>query len=429
MRCGTPETRSIATRKGGRPFRYPVPCGRCVACLATVRKAKCGQASAEAMSLLRDVGIGHLWMVTLTYRDGAMPLTEPRPVDLSSEILRPCLPRWVDALADRLGVGGPGHFTAREAAQRAMLRRRWHWTDREFEALKAGDYRPAPTLVYAELQKYFKRLRKAGLSFRYLVAGEYGDGKGQRKNGNPHWHVLFYGLDKDAVIEALRQWPFGNTHPDLNKRSGWRELARQVEQNGNPVKAGMYLTDYIVKGAAVPQNVGQAIREPEKVRYSEGLGFRHFREQLVPRMEALFSAPLPGRAAAFSAEQALVDFSTGEVLWPDAREAGRGLMVGRELFHHRVGRETYPLTYYLRHKLWEWSSLPTELGDLVSWLLSGEREQKHLETLGDPELRAEYEAELVKVREENERFKEARERRKEERQRERAIRGAEALAG
>lgn len=55
------------------------------------------------------------------------------------------------------------------------------------------------TLTYAEdpislnvddLQRFFKRLRKRGLSVRYFACGEYGE-----QLGRPHYHVLLFGED------------------------------------------------------------------------------------------------------------------------------------------------------------------------------------------------------------------------------------------
>lgn len=41
-----------------------------------------------------------------------------------------------------------------------------------------------------DVQLFFKRLRKAGYSFRYYMCGEYGDEKLR-----PHYHVLLFGID------------------------------------------------------------------------------------------------------------------------------------------------------------------------------------------------------------------------------------------
>lgn len=55
------------------------------------------------------------------------------------------------------------------------------------------------TLTYAvdpvsldvdDLQRFFKRLRKSGLSVRYYACGEYGE-----RLGRPHYHVLLFGED------------------------------------------------------------------------------------------------------------------------------------------------------------------------------------------------------------------------------------------
>ena len=49
------------------------------------------------------------------------------------------------------------------------------------------DHLRAALLTYSDAQKYFKRLRRAGYKFRYVIAGEYGSTKGRA-----HWHVLMF---------------------------------------------------------------------------------------------------------------------------------------------------------------------------------------------------------------------------------------------
>jgi len=56
---------------------------------------------------------------------------------------------------------------------------------------------------YAELQKWFKRLRKAGIPLRYVAVHETGT-KGDR----PHWHVLLFCRDR-TVRRAIPRWPHG----------------------------------------------------------------------------------------------------------------------------------------------------------------------------------------------------------------------------
>lgn len=77
---------------------------------------------------------------------------------------------------------------------------------------------PWPTLQKAELQKFFKRLRKNyDQKIKYFACGEYGDDK-QR----PHYHAILFGLglsrsDRDTVITS---WPFCDwTNSDIRRNS------------------------------------------------------------------------------------------------------------------------------------------------------------------------------------------------------------------
>lgn len=53
-----------------------------------------------------------------------------------------------------------------------------------------ADHLRSVLLTYSDVQKMFKRMRKAGMKFRYMMAGEYGT-----KLGRAHWHgvIHFYG--------------------------------------------------------------------------------------------------------------------------------------------------------------------------------------------------------------------------------------------
>lgn len=65
--------------------------------------------------------------------------------------------------------------------------------------------RPVQTLRCADLQKYFKRIRKAGYRIRYYAVGEYGS-----ETFRPHYHVIFFGAIPEDVIR--QHWPFGIVH-------------------------------------------------------------------------------------------------------------------------------------------------------------------------------------------------------------------------
>lgn len=87
-----------------------------------------------------------------------------------------------------------------------------------------------PTLCKADLQKFFKRVRKL-ISFRYFAVGEYGS-----KFGRPHYHVLFFLSDN---IEWL---PFRNI---LYKC--WYKQNIHVESARDYVRLAYYTGKYCFK--------------------------------------------------------------------------------------------------------------------------------------------------------------------------------------
>lgn len=99
--------------------------------------------------------------------------------------------------------------------------RRTDWATRlHYEALKHTDKKfvtltyatphltwdhNQPQLVKSDLQKWFKRVRKAGYKIRYYAVGEYGS-----KTMRPHYHVILFG---DVPDEHIRKsWPLGQVH-------------------------------------------------------------------------------------------------------------------------------------------------------------------------------------------------------------------------
>ncbi|MGK7663605.1 rolling circle replication-associated protein [Marinovum sp. E06] len=66
-----------------------------------------------------------------------------------------------------------------------------------------GDVVNASTLIYSDFQKFMKRLRRAGYSVRYIVAGEYGS-----KKGRAHWHAIlfFSGKSPEFPLDTRVEW-------------------------------------------------------------------------------------------------------------------------------------------------------------------------------------------------------------------------------
>lgn len=73
------------------------------------------------------------------------------------------------------------------------------------------DHVHAAVLVYSDVQKYFKSLRRAGFKFKYLCAGEYGS-----KKRRAHWHVILFWDGPAPEVELNKNhhhvyWPHGHT--------------------------------------------------------------------------------------------------------------------------------------------------------------------------------------------------------------------------
>lgn len=82
--------------------------------------------------------------------------------------------------------------------------------------------------ISAELTKYFKRLRKSGLKFRYVLVTE------AHKDGYPHYHALIHeGFSQIPKSRLQAEWPYGFTQFKLVKDA----------------KAAYYITKYLVKDA------------------------------------------------------------------------------------------------------------------------------------------------------------------------------------
>ena len=95
-------------------------------------------------------------------------------------------------------------------------------------------------LVKADLQKFFKRLRKAGHRFRYVASGEYGDA-----SRRPHFHIALFGQDFDH--DRVR---FGSSNGDSTYTS--KTVSRHWHQGNHLIgtlnfESAAYIARYILK--------------------------------------------------------------------------------------------------------------------------------------------------------------------------------------
>lgn len=116
----------------------------------------------------------------------------------------------------------------------------------------------ADVLRYADVQKTFKRLRKAGYKFKYLAVGEYGG-----KNGRAHFHVIFYWNSKPPYLQMDKRindpmWPHGYM---------------QAEYPRSQQGAAAYIMDYLNKSskgdAVLKYSKNPALGEEYLLRYAK----------------------------------------------------------------------------------------------------------------------------------------------------------------
>lgn len=117
------------------------------------------------------------------------------------------------------------------------------------------------TLIKSDLQKFFKRLRKAlPYPIKYFACGEYGP-----TTRRPHYHAIVFGLDPNDIDIVRKEWPSGFVVVD----------AVNIER----IK---YVCGYVEKkmfyNPADNFNQGYGCLVPPFQLISQGLGLRHFEE-------------------------------------------------------------------------------------------------------------------------------------------------------
>lgn len=142
-----------------------------------------------------------------------------------------------------------------------------HWIADPVEPGHAKD------LHYEDVQKYLKRIRKAGHRVRYIVAGEYGDRKGRA-----HWHLLLFWQDgrPERFQARKKKYPhlygdallYGNEWQDEFWHHGHVNYQRFSEQ------AAKYVCKYLLKWDGQQGRPGEPTRKT-KFNYSArpGIGF------------------------------------------------------------------------------------------------------------------------------------------------------------
>lgn len=180
-----------------------VRCRKCKACLEA-RKYHWGR-RAEAETLrAKEAGL-RTWFGTLT----ANPAFQ-------AELKQRALERWSE---DQSGSAIPPWWDEPKCDERFRLVRD------EF---------------LAEVQKFWKRLRKDRHSFSYLVVFE------RHKSGLPHAHFLCHEKFAPITKRALQErWPFGHSNASV--------VGGRSRQAAAPEKAAWYVVKYLSKAVQARQ--------------------------------------------------------------------------------------------------------------------------------------------------------------------------------
>jgi len=133
-----------------------------------------------------------------------------------------------------------------------------------------------PTLYYKDVQNFFKRLRKDGLTFRYIVCGEYG-----HRRYRPHYHAVIFTTASFSELRHLVTKHWGAYYAPSLKPSDYGKADVQIARN--PSASCRYVCKYITKFSEDDTPKGAA---KPFIRASVRFGIRRFVTETVHSIKA-----------------------------------------------------------------------------------------------------------------------------------------------
>lgn len=134
----------------------------------------------------------------------------------------------------------------------------------------------AKVLLYSDVQKYFKRLRRAGYKFKYFAVGEYGTVKGRA-----HWHIMIYFSGRKADGS-----PAMPAH-ELGKRFKCEYWSAGFSHWEEPTPAAIrYVCKYVLKDVddeAKQGHLAMSKKPPLGHEYFQRLADLHVEQGLAPQ--------------------------------------------------------------------------------------------------------------------------------------------------
>ncbi len=138
------------------------------------------------------------------------------------------------------------------------------------------------TLVYKDVQKFLKRLRKAGYSVRYIVAGEYGT-----KKNRAHWHIILFFHGAKPKPEKMEQVEYGDKPKDGEYQVKWKHWEHGYCYFQKPDWRGFqYVLKYVLKDQderVKVTHLAMSKKPPLGDEYFLELAKQHVKEMILPR--------------------------------------------------------------------------------------------------------------------------------------------------
>lgn len=239
-----------------------VPCGKCIECLKVRQNDLASRCAREAS--LR----GSMFFVTLTYEDKYLPFAvrlheidsstgevlNSSPLDfLHSEHLPECRSLFRQASKS----SKPFHFW--KAAEDLNA---FYGEDRFFYEVTPSLRRQDVRLWIKRCRVQYKRLQGCSLpEFSYALVGEYGP-----NTARPHYHLAFFGLNREQVSFFVSSWNYGFTNV---------KQVNAINEDGTNgfLFASRYIGKYMTKGRFECESVKDCSSEKPRLCNSLGLGY------------------------------------------------------------------------------------------------------------------------------------------------------------
>lgn len=252
---------SITREIAGRKYTQVVPCSKCIQCKINDQN----EYVQRCINAANDYG--QVWFVTLTYNNGSVPV-QYNTIDPSN-----LFDQEGEIIEDFDSCVSDFNAYASEFDQDLVYHEHEEAPTIDYIDPETGEISPRYrylTLNREDIKKWKKRVkiryeRKYGkrLSLKYILCGEYGP-----QTHRPHYHGMFFGLDKEAAQMLQQDWQenYGFTCfkfiPSFSV-----DGSNQVE------KVARYCSKYCVKVNELEDQAvkDEMVQKPRKIT-SQGLG-------------------------------------------------------------------------------------------------------------------------------------------------------------